>query len=692
MRKYLFPLALLLLQLSAYSQKIPPSKKEQLFKTPAYWKMISDDKLKTAPPDVLAKINAMNAEGVKKKYTFKVGYTSVLNANIKDVTGFIPPDTKNKLTLYPPEQFKTMQGQPQRIMITATANDRRVDMRDYNIITPVRNQGNCGSCWDFASVSALETAFLLKNGGEPSALDLSEQQILNCTDWTNSCGGGRQHLVFQHMCDHNIQEETPFPYISIKSNCENENAIATNYKGRRWGWVGDPVGGATTIQQIKQAIIEHGSVTSSVCATPTFMGLNSDDVYNANDGNCGLVPNHVVVIIGWDDDKQAWLIKNSWGDRNWGFGGFAWILYNTNWIGGWATWIEAEPATPATRTEVLQLMADYNTSSASVLELLINPSTFYRLQSVKNWTGDAVLRAGMVIDLNDPVIGNPDKGRKVLQWSSHGQIALGSDGHNQEWWFIPSGQRNNKPVYKIFNNGFNNFLTDNNSGSPICENGTGNTNQLWELIPSGETNCFFIRNVATTKCVQVPGNMNEGSALVMATMNMDNTEGRNDDQKFRLLREPAPILNNNITAADWVKLVPHHAGDKALDLSAGSTNDVTQVQIWQWINGNPNQLWQLTRDGQFYSIRSRASNKCMEVYGFSADNGGNVVSWSCLSGRNQQWIVIECMRDRGKYVLFNRNSGKCLDVSGAGRTDGTHVHQWDFVNANNQKWRIEKVN
>ncbi len=216
-------------------------------------------------------------------------------------------------------------------------------MRDYAVITPVRYQGICGSCWSFASVAAMETAFLLKNGGEPSLLDLSEQQLLNCADFTCSCGGGRHHFAFMHLCNHYLQDEISYPYSGLKTNCNNEGSFRTIYKGRRWGWSADPVFGGSSIQEIKRNICRYGSVASGICVSDTFKRLMGNGVYNLNDGGCVAVPNHIVQIIGWDDDRQAWLIKNSWG-TNWGFGGFAWVRYNTNLIGSWATWIEAEQA------------------------------------------------------------------------------------------------------------------------------------------------------------------------------------------------------------------------------------------------------------------------------------------------------------------------------------------------------------
>jgi len=696
MRKIFIVFSAILFLAEASAQKIPAEKKDLLFKTPEYWKQIAASKLKTAPKKVVEDINKFNNEAIAKGFSFTIGYTNVWDKRITEITGFLPPDTKDKSTLYPSKSFTSLPIQPLRIQIPCNENNRIVDMRDYNIITPVRSQRNCGSCWAFASIAAFETAYLLKNGGDPSQLDLSEQQLLNCTDITCTCGGGRHHIAFMHMNSHNIQGENGYPYNAVKTNCENENAINTLFKARSWGWSADPLFGGTTIQEIKRNICRYGSVTAGICADSNFQRLIGDGVFNMT-ASCGAYPNHAIQIIGWNDDKEAWLIKNSW-DVTWGFGGFGWVKYNLNLIGAWATWVEAEEASPVNSGNTLPAgIVDYNSADLATLENLINPTSSYRLQSVTNWTGDKDLKAGMVIDVDDPTgfaaINNSNKGRRVIQWSNHGSLAFGSDGHNQEWWFIPSGQRNNKPVYRLFNNGFLNFLTDNNSSSPVNENGNGSNNQLWELITSDMAGCFFLRNLATQRCVQVPTDMNEGSSLLMANMNTDNAEGRNNNQKFRLLRQPVPAFGDNITQDSWVKLAPSYATDKVMDLTAGNAANGSNIQIWQWMTGNNNQQWQIRNEGNYYTLKGRAvSNKCVEVYGFSQANAGNVVNWDCLAGKNQQWIVIECVRERGKYVLFNRNSGKCLEVAGWGRDNGSNVQQWEFVNGTNQKWEIRKAN
>src|ERR1035437_1143737 len=186
-----------------FSQKpIKTPSKEVLFKTPAYWKEQQDNKLKAAPESVKALLGQKNKELEKKGKTLRLGYTGVYNVPLATITGFnyngkrdIPLDSR-PLDGPPP---------PMCLSITATANDRKVDMRDYGIITTVRYQDNCGGCWAFACVAAFETAELLKNGGDATNMNLSVAQLLSCCGTVpGRCGGGIQGDGIGYIKDHFI--------------------------------------------------------------------------------------------------------------------------------------------------------------------------------------------------------------------------------------------------------------------------------------------------------------------------------------------------------------------------------------------------------------------------------------------------------------------------------------------------------
>jgi C1A family cysteine protease len=678
MKRFFLLFAGAMMAVAGLAQKIDKVKTETMFKTPVYWKNLYDQKLRLAPPDAVRRITDFNNSAATKGYTFQLAYTSVWGKPIANITGGRVPDMTNNRNL-PNPLYNSMPLRANRVRVLNTASDSYVDMRQYGIVTRVGNQNPCGSCWAFATVAALETASLLKNGGDAGALDLSEQQVLTCTGPNNSCGGGWNNDAASYVCNNRIATEGMNSYTAMDGMCNMGNTAGSSYKGRRWGWVG------SSVREIKEAIIEHGSVASCFWVSDEVQAYGGG-VYNLNNQPTLLSTNHVIQIIGWDDAVQAWLIKNSWGD-GWGEGGFAWIKYGTNNIGAHTTWVEAEEFGDMSGTtnnpySAAPVTIDFATADYNTLQAQYAGVSKYRIisrQSLK------------VLDCDDPVglaaVNNSNKGRRMIQWDSHNRETLvSSDGYNQEWFFIQSGKRGEKPVYKIFNNGFTNFLTDNGSGKPVCENGSGTDNQLWFVMPQGNKSLVKIKNVATGKFVEVPaGNNGNGAEILMANA----STGTN--QLFDL---NITAYNPNIPLEKYF-VIPKHSSNTALDITAGNTNNGTRMQLWQKINNNGNQTWKLTFDGGSRYFRFHpavADGRCLEVLNISMDNGAGAGIWDCWEGLNQDWLIIRIAREDDKFIIFNRNSGKCLDAAAWGRNNGTAVQQWDFVNGDNQRWKLEKIN
>lgn len=219
------------------------------------------------------------------------------------------------------------------------ASSAKFDWRSFGKVSPVKDQGGCGSCWSFSAIAAYESSYLIVNN---ITIDGSEQEILDCgvnnvgVDAGN-CAGGWTPDAFEYMVASSSVLETTVPYAGVEHACTNP--ASRPLRSVTWAFV-DPAVEIPTVAQIKQAMCEHGPISVSMrCVSDTIFsyksGIYNEPVYASNAGQ-----GHAVILVGWDDTKGAWLMKNSWG-TDWGESGFCWIAYGSNRIGRYARWIQA---------------------------------------------------------------------------------------------------------------------------------------------------------------------------------------------------------------------------------------------------------------------------------------------------------------------------------------------------------------
>ncbi|MEZ4449007.1 MAG: C1 family peptidase [Nannocystaceae bacterium] len=201
---------------------------------------------------------------------------------------------------------------------------------------PVRDQAQCGSCWAFASMGAFETSQRLVNG---ASVDLSEQRILDCARASGvdagSCSGGWYTRVFDWLADAGtVPLESADPYGAKEGVCAAQPA--SRFKARAWGWV-SPGMVSSSVDELKDAMCKYGPIATTVHATQAFVAYTGG-VFDERDTG---VINHAVVLVGWDDQRGAWLMRNSWGTK-WGEDGYMWIRYGANRIGEYSAWVLAD--------------------------------------------------------------------------------------------------------------------------------------------------------------------------------------------------------------------------------------------------------------------------------------------------------------------------------------------------------------
>lgn len=221
--------------------------------------------------------------------------------------------------------------------------DSSFDARKFGWVTPVRDQLQCGSCWAFAATALLEVSYFKVNN---QVADASEQELLNCPeseDGFMDCRGGYLNKALDYITRNSILDERTIPYISIDENCVHISPTNKPYHAVIWGMLS--AGNIADVDSIKHAICKYGAVGSWIC----YQGFSFED-HSGREAHNEIIPTdladsllkkHYVAIIGWDDSKRAWLVKNSWG-KAWGDNGFGWIGYESNQIGSFTMWILAE--------------------------------------------------------------------------------------------------------------------------------------------------------------------------------------------------------------------------------------------------------------------------------------------------------------------------------------------------------------
>ena len=203
--------------------------------------------------------------------------------------------------------------------------------------TIVQYQGICGSCWAFTSAAVYETDYLLKNG---KTLDISEQAILDCAvdksgNDAGSCDGGWYGGVFDYLTVKGARTEKEDPYKGKSGFCSSSSK--TKYTVTKWGYIRRDAG-IPSVKEMKEAIAKYGAIAATVKVTPAFQAYKSGIFDEHASVSAPNDVNHAITIVGWDDNKQAYLVKNSWGP-NWGDKGYIWVEYGCNNIGYGAAWI-----------------------------------------------------------------------------------------------------------------------------------------------------------------------------------------------------------------------------------------------------------------------------------------------------------------------------------------------------------------
>jgi len=183
-------------------------------------------------------------------------------------------------------------------------------------VNPIKDQGQCGSCWAFSAVAAIESAYVIENSGA-SLISLAEQQLVDCSQsfGNQGCNGGLMDQAFEYVEKTPLVQESDYPYTAQDGTCNN-GVVSKDGTLK--------VGGYTDVTPNDETQLQAAVAQQVVSVAVEADGLNWQ-FYSSGvmTGTCGTNLDHGVAAVGYgvSGSQAYWKVRNSWG-TSWGMQGY----------------------------------------------------------------------------------------------------------------------------------------------------------------------------------------------------------------------------------------------------------------------------------------------------------------------------------------------------------------------------------
>jgi cathepsin L len=236
----------------------------------------------------------------------------------------------NKFATYTEAEYKTLLGhRPSHVEGKATVSNLKapesVDWRDKNIVNPVKDQAQCGSCWAFSVIQAQESQWALKKNQLPS---LSEQNLVDCVTSCYGCNGGDEYISYDYVIKYQDglwMTEEDYPYTGRDGSCKFD-------KTKGCCPVKSYIRPTTTgnEDELAAGCAEKGVVSIAIDASNWDFQMYSSGIYNPSSCSSSRL-DHAVGLVGYGTEGGVdyWIVRNSWGP-SWGEQGYIRMIRNHN--------------------------------------------------------------------------------------------------------------------------------------------------------------------------------------------------------------------------------------------------------------------------------------------------------------------------------------------------------------------------